>query len=169
MISRPLTKCLISASVVLVMASSVAFAQDKREQIAGWAYVSRTDKLDGTQSFTATSKGEDGSLSVKCDEPGSVIYLMITTNKFLGDGSYPKRSVKYRVDNREAMESSWLYEKNRAFTLDDAVARAAISNVMHGDKFVARLTTYEFLPVTVEIKITGIDAVLARMHQDCKS
>ena len=162
-------KCLISTSVVVVMASPVAFAQDKREQIAEWAYVSRTDKLDGTQNFTATSAGEDGSLLVKCDEPGSILYLVIITNKFLGDGSSPKRPVKYRVDNREVVESTWRYKKNFAFTLDDAVARAAISNVMHGDKFVARLTTYEFLPVTVEIKITGIDAVLARMHQDCKS
>jgi hypothetical protein len=161
-------KSITLGTAILIASSMPAVAQN--EQIGSWEYRIIQDKMSDKSRYIAIAKGSGGALVFKCDEVGPrSVYVGFYADKYLGEGQYKTRKLKYRIDKNRPEEGEWRYDKSAAHLFQASAAKALADKLKGAEVFLVNALTYEFSKVEAEINVTGAEQALNRLYSDCKS
>lgn len=156
--------------IAAALLASAAPADD--EQLFGaWKLVTIADPITDESRFIASLRGEAGSLSVKCDEPGlSNMYVQFTSTEFLGEGSRGRfRDVTLRFGQRAPTVQRWRYGDAYAFQADGGSVALIVADLSSTGRLALRATTYRYEEITAVFEASAEDtrAALTAVYAGC--
>lgn len=155
-------KKMVALSILLLATPTPASAE--------WEFKDRIDPLTDERSGSVTAQGEDASISVFCDKRDGKLFILILSQHYLGEGRYPNRQIRYRVDAGKAKtiygdhyKSSALVAINRR---NDAGFRM-LKEIATGQNLVVQLTSFDYSVYTTTIDISGFQTVFPQVSEAC--
>lgn len=111
--------------------------------IGAWIYRENVDAFTDAKAAGIYVTVPDGLFAIKCDTPGR-LYVMVGSEKYIGEGRYGDRDVVIRFDDGKAEKQEWTHSENHAVLFGTEPALRFAQRLVGVNKLAIRVFNYSF-------------------------
>lgn len=132
-----------------------------------WVIQSRKDPISDLTRTSVSVRNQAGALALKCDSPGSSIYVQFVSPRFLGSSGNETPDVTFRFDTDPPQYLHWSYNKESAVLFPMADVERFAARLARAKKIVIRAITFDGYPVEAAFDVAPADPAVQHVYSAC--